>query len=74
MSEHDLPTKEDFLTPTLEVIASAGGSLGRAEVKDKVALRVSLGDDQLAVTYPEGRSAGRSVALDRIGWGLSALS
>src|SRR3954447_17823020 len=73
MSERDLPTKEDFLTPTLEVISSAGGSLGRAEVKDKVAQRVRLSDNQVAVTYPEGRSAGRSVVLDRIGWGLSAL-
>ncbi|MGY1820893.1 restriction endonuclease [Geodermatophilus sp. SYSU D00079] len=73
MTEHDLPTKEDLLTPTLEVISSAGGSLGRIEVKDKVAQRVGLSDNQLGVTYPAGRSAGRSVALDRIGWGLSAL-
>jgi restriction system protein len=73
MSALDLPTKEDFLTPTLEVISSAGGSLGRTEIKEKVAQKAGLSDDQLAVTYPDGRSAGRSVALDRIGWGLSAL-
>jgi restriction system protein len=73
VSEYDLPTKEDLLAPTLEVISSAGGSLGRAEVKDKVVQREALVDDQLAITYTEGRSAGRSVVLDRIGWGLSAL-
>ena len=73
MSEYDLPTKEDLLTPILEAISSAGGSLGRTEVKDRVVQLVGLTDDQLAVTYTEGQSAGRSVALDRIGWGLSAL-
>ena len=67
MSALDLPTKEDFLTPTLEVISSAGGSLGRTEIKEKVAQKAGLSDDQLAVTYPDGRSAGRSVALDRLG-------
>lgn len=73
MSDHVLPTYEDFLTPALEVISQAGGSLGRVEVKEKVVQRVGLTDDQLSVTYPEGRAAGRSVALDRIGWALSSL-
>lgn len=73
MSEHPVPTYEDFLTPTLQVISQAGGSLGRAEVKDKVVQQAGLTDDQLSFTYPEGRNAGRSVALDRIGWCLSSL-
>src|SRR4051794_5278449 len=73
MSDQVLPTYEDFLTPALEVISQAGGSLGRVEVKDKVVQCVGLTDDQLSVTYPEGRAAGRSVALDRIGWALSSL-
>src|SRR3954462_15016004 len=73
MTEQVFPTYEDFLTAALEVIAGAGGSLGRAEVKDKVVQHAGLSDEQLSVTYPGGRHAGRSVALDRIGWALSSL-
>src|SRR4051812_39488727 len=73
MTEQGFPTYEDFLTRALEVIAAAGGSLGRAEVKDKVVKHAGLSDEQLSVTYPTGRAAGRSIALDRVGWALSSL-
>lgn len=73
MTETPFPTYEHLLIPALEVIGAAGGSLGRAEVKDKVVQHAGLSDEQLSVTYPEGRNAGRSIALDRIGWALSSL-
>jgi len=42
-------------------------------VKDKVVQQADLSDDELSATYPGGRHAGRSIALDRIGWALSSL-
>jgi restriction system protein len=60
-----LPSYRDLILPTLEAVASLGGSAQAAEITDALVDRLSISPEQLAVTYD---SRPKSVIVDRIEW------
>jgi restriction system protein len=73
-SPADIPSYDRFEPAILRVLAAAGGSLKRTEIRERTIAEAGITDDQLALTFPEGTpSAGRSIVLNRIGWAISHL-
>jgi restriction system protein len=65
----EMPTWEDFIAPTLRVMAD-GVTRTRRELHPAVADEVQLSADQRAITV----ASGQLLYANRIGWGLSLLA
>lgn len=66
----DLPRHDDFMVPTLKVLASHGGSATNEEIEEALVEALGLTAEQMAMTY-EG--SGALIAPDRVAWARSYL-
>lgn len=66
----DLPRHDDFMLPTLKVLAEHGGSATNEEIEEALIEACHLTPEQMAITY-EG--SGALVAPDRMSWARSYL-
>lgn len=66
----DLPRHEDFMLPTLAVIAERGGSATNEEIETALVERFGLSPEQMATTY---ETTGALIAPDRMSWARSYL-
>lgn len=65
-----LPKYDDFMLPTLQVIAELGGSASIEEIQDALTEAMGLSQDQLDAAYPK---SGALIAPDRMSWARSHL-
>ena len=66
----NLPRHDDFMVPTLKVLASHGGSATNEEIEEALIEALNLSSEQLALTY---ESSGGLIAPDRMSWARSYL-
>lgn len=65
-----LPKYDDFMLPTLQVLRELGGSASIEEIQDRVALRMTLRQEQLDLAYA---ASGGLIAADRMSWARSRM-
>ena len=73
MSTPSLPTYRAFLFPILQVLERSAGSLSKREMDASIIDQLSISDEQLAVSYPEGSSARGSKVVHRFAFARSTL-
>ena len=66
----ELPRHEDFMLPTLEVLASLGGSATNEEIEGALIEKLGLSAEQMSMSYP---SSGALIVPDRMSWARSYL-
>jgi len=66
----DLPRHDDFMLPTMKVLAAHGGSATNEEIEEALVEMVGLTPEQLEIAY---ESSGAPIAADRMSWARSYL-
>lgn len=66
----DLPRHDDFMLPTLKVLASHGGSATNEEIEEALIEACGLSPEQMAIAY---EASGALIAPDRMSWARSYL-
>lgn len=66
----DLPRHEDFMRPTLHVLAEFGGSATNEEIEGALIERMAMSSEQMSVSY---ESSGALIVPDRMSWARSYL-
>jgi len=66
----ELPRHDDFMRPTLEVLAEMGGSATNEEIEGALIERLRLSAEQMSLSYD---SSGALIAPDRMSWARSYL-
>jgi restriction system protein len=66
----DLPRHEDFMLPTLVVLAERGGSATNEEIQTALVERFGLSPEQMEAAY---ETTGALIAPDRMSWARSYL-
>jgi restriction system protein len=67
---NSLPKYDDLFKPTLEVLATLGGSGAIEELNEAVIAKIGASQDQLDILYPK---SGAAVLPDRMSWARSFL-
>lgn len=66
----DLPRHEDFMLPTLTILAERGGSATNEEIETALVEKFGLSPEQMEATY---EATGALIAPDRMSWARSYL-
>ena len=70
MTEHQLPTSQDLLWPTLKALEAHGGSASIQELLDYIAKQLALSDEILDIPHKDGP---QSKVGNRAGWARTDL-
>jgi restriction system protein len=66
----DLPRHEDFMLPTLQILAARGGSATNEEIETALVEKFALTPEQMEASY---ETTGALIAPDRMSWARSYL-